>query len=438
MDVAYAVTAPRDLRGAAGRRRWAVVFAVAVVLGVASTLLDDGPLPVGPHVALALGTAAVVAAILLVRWGEAGPVAHVAPMLGLVALVGVERDLVADGSSVIPMAVLPVLWIALHGRRVEILVVLGADLVMLFVPALLLGPPQYPDGELRRAWLYAVVLAITGVVVSELVRAVRRREVDTAHVVGRLAALLDATGDLPLVGTDPDGKIEVFNAGAQRSLGYRAGEVIGHPYAMLLDGPDLARAAADRGVGTDELLKGLGAGAGLDTWTYRRRDGTTFPAEVTTSPITSAVGELQGYLAVAHDVSARVTAARRLERAREDLSRVAAAVRRVHVGDDVRHELVYAVRELVDAQDVHLIEPSDEDTLTVVRSTAARLSGFTFDRDPARWATARAWDGGVRQVVTDTADPPFGSSRRRWSAPGRARCCGSRCTTATGWWRSSS
>ncbi len=190
--------------------------------------------------------------------------------------------------------------------------------------------------------------------VSELVRAVRRRERDTAQVVGRLAALLDATGDLPLVGTDPDGLIEVFNAGAQRSLGYRASEVLGHPYAMLLDGAELARAAADRGVGTDELLQGLGARADLDTWTYRRRDGTTFPAEVTTSPITSADGELQGYLAVAHDVTARVTAARRLERAREDLSRVAAAVRRVHVGDDVRHELVHAARDLADAQDVHL------------------------------------------------------------------------------------
>ncbi len=407
MDVAYAVTAPRDLRGAAGRRRWSAVFAVAVVLGVAGTVLGDGPLPAGPYVGLGLGTLAVVAAVLVVRWGDAGPVAHIAPMVALVALVGAERHLVADGSSVTPLAVLPVLWIALHGRRREILVVLAADLLMLFGPALLLGAPRYPPDELRRAWLYVVVLVITGLVVSELVRAARRREGDTAQLVGRLAALLDATGDLPLVGTDPDGMIEVFNAGAQRSLGYRASEVIGHPYAMLLDGADLARAAAERGVGTDQLLQGLGALAGLDTWTYRRRDRTTFPAEVTTSPITSADGELQGYLAVAHDVTARVTAARRLERARDDLSRVAAAVRRVHVGDDVRHELVHAARELADAQDVHLIEPSDAETLTVVRSTSARLSGFVFDRDPARWATARAWEGGVRQVVADTASPPF-------------------------------
>jgi len=415
MDVLRVVTSPRDPWNAAGRRRWAVALAAAVLLGVVSAVLS-GPVATGSLAALdvlavlavlVLSTAAVVAGILLVRWGEAGPVAHVAPMLGLVLLVGFERHVVPDGGSITPLAVLPVLWIALHGRRGEVLVVLVADVLVLVLPVVLVGPPQYPDGELRRAGVSALVLVVTAVVVSGLERAVRRRERGTAQVLRQVGALLDATGELLVVGTDPDGVIEVFNVGAQRSLGYRPAEVLGRPYSVLLDGPDLARAAAEHGVGTDELLQGLGAGAGLPTWTYRRKDGSTFAAEVTTSPVRSVDGGLQGYVAVAHDVTAQLSAARRLERSRDDLSLVAAAVRRVQVGEDVREELVHAARELVDARDVHLVEPADAGTLAVVRSTSARATGLTFARDSTRWHAATVWEQGERAVVADTARPPF-------------------------------
>ncbi len=407
MDAPEFRHAPSDLREAVGRRRWAVALAAAVVLGVLSTVLDGPPVPPVPLVVLLTGTALVVLGVLLVRWGEASPVAQVAPLLGLVVLVGFERHVVVDGSSVTPLVVLPVLWIALHGRRPEVVTVLVAAVVVLVLPVVLAGPPQYPAGELRRAWLSVLVIVIGAAVVHELVRVVRRRERDTARALGRVGALLDATGDLPLVGTDPDGVIEVFNAGAQRSLGYRAAEVLGRPYAVLLDGAELARAAAEHGVGTDELLRGLGTGSGLETWTFRRKDGSTFPAEVTTSPVRSADGGLQGYLAVAHDVSARLSAARRLERARDDLSLVAAAVRRVQVGEDVREELVHAARELADAQQVHLVEPADGRTLAVVRSTAPRAAGVTFSRSSRDWHTASVWEQGERAVVADTASPPF-------------------------------
>ncbi|MGO9899874.1 MAG: PAS domain S-box protein [Solirubrobacteraceae bacterium] len=71
-----------------------------------------------------------------------------------------------------------------------------------------------------------------------------------ARVVrGQLGSALNAATECSFVGTDLDGKFTVFDAGAERMLGYRAEEMIGiHTPALIDDASEIAARAAELGI----------------------------------------------------------------------------------------------------------------------------------------------------------------------------------------------
>lgn len=136
-----------------------------------------------------------------------------------------------------------------------------------------------------------------------------------------LARLVDLAEDA-ILSVAADGRVVLFNRGAERTFGYAAAEVLGRPLEALLpdrfrtahpaqmrafaDGPVDARVMADR-----RRVFGL------------RKDGTEFPAEVTISRFREA-GEV--FLnAIVRDVTDRVRADEAIRALNHDLeARVAA------------------------------------------------------------------------------------------------------------------
>ena len=108
-----------------------------------------------------------------------------------------------------------------------------------------------------------------------------------------------------MVCVDADGRIALVNAQTERLFGYRRDELIGHPVEILV--PDQVRGLhpdhraaymADprpRPMGADIQLAG------------QRRDGTTFPAEVSLSAIDTDEGLL--VTAVIRDATERLAIA---------------------------------------------------------------------------------------------------------------------------------
>jgi len=120
----------------------------------------------------------------------------------------------------------------------------------------------------------------------------------------RFAGLLEAAPDA-MVCVDADGRIALVNAQTERLFGYGRDELVGQPVEMLV--PDAVRESHPghrAGYVADPAPRPMGAGMEL---AGRRRDGTTFPAEISLSAIDTELGILVS--AAVRDVTARRLAA---------------------------------------------------------------------------------------------------------------------------------
>jgi two-component system cell cycle sensor histidine kinase/response regulator CckA len=105
----------------------------------------------------------------------------------------------------------------------------------------------------------------------------------------RFAGLLEAAPDA-MVCVDADGRIILVNAQTERLFGYGRDELVGQPVELLV--PDAVRDAHPGhrgGYVADPTPRPMGTGMDL---AGRRRDGTTFPAEISLSAIDTEQGIL--------------------------------------------------------------------------------------------------------------------------------------------------
>jgi diguanylate cyclase (GGDEF)-like protein/PAS domain S-box-containing protein len=123
-----------------------------------------------------------------------------------------------------------------------------------------------------------------------------------------------------VVSVDASGRIAQFNPAAERTFGYRAGELVGEPFVMLLaagcHGP--YRLQVDRLFSSEDAAN---AGRTIE-FVGRRKDGTEFPLELCL--VTWRAGEGSLYTCIVRDISEREEVARERE---ELLRRVEAMAR---------------------------------------------------------------------------------------------------------------
>ncbi|HTT52435.1 MAG TPA: ATP-binding protein [Streptosporangiaceae bacterium] len=134
-------------------------------------------------------------------------------------------------------------------------------------------------------------------------------------------AFVDAAPDA-LVCVAPSGRITLVNAQTERLFGYRRQELEGELVEVLV--PEAARAVHARqraGYVADPVPRPMGAGLQL---TGRRRDGSTFPAEISLSAIDTGDGTL--IAAAVRDVTQRRRQQDELERANRNLASFAYSI----------------------------------------------------------------------------------------------------------------
>ena len=144
-----------------------------------------------------------------------------------------------------------------------------------------------------------------GLLISAAVRDVTRQR----HADVRFRGLLEAAPDATVC-VDESGRIVLVNAQAERLFGYPREELAGQPIEILV--PDASKAVHSglrAGYAADPQPRQIGAGLDLSG---RRRDGTTFPAEIALSALDADQGLL---------VSAAVRDVTEQRQARDDLMR---------------------------------------------------------------------------------------------------------------------
>jgi diguanylate cyclase (GGDEF)-like protein len=184
----------RDASAVHGRLGLDSGFLVAYLLCVAIVLFL---LPVGGKTEWAeIAPALALQLIIAIFLGLSPRDRHLHPsaaILGIVAYVlsvALLRDGAGPTSGYGPLVLLPVVWAALQGRRVELGVAVVGVAAVYFLPTLLIGAPSYPSGGWRAGLLLAVLAAATGFAIMHLLE----RVVRLVHRLEELASRDELTG----------------------------------------------------------------------------------------------------------------------------------------------------------------------------------------------------------------------------------------------------
>lgn len=134
-----------------------------------------------------------------------------------------------------------------------------------------------------------------------------------------LAALFEAS-PLPMVAVDQELFVRAWNPAAERTFGWRAGEISGGSISAFLPpaSRDPFRRLAARCLAGETLTDVQGHPA--------RKDGTSLDVSVSMAPLYDARGNVSGLVSIIHDITGRQRAEEELRSSRERLRAMSARV----------------------------------------------------------------------------------------------------------------
>jgi diguanylate cyclase (GGDEF)-like protein/PAS domain S-box-containing protein len=146
-------------------------------------------------------------------------------------------------------------------------------------------------------------------------------------------AVLEASTHVSIIATDLQGVIRIFNAGAERMLGYSAEEMVGKctPAIFHLEsevssrGGELSRRFGRRIEGFDVFVEYARHGTHEEReWTYVRRDGGHLTVNLVVTAQRDSQGDVTGFLGIATDITRRKQTEAELRYMSEHLTALAA------------------------------------------------------------------------------------------------------------------
>ena len=136
---------------------------------------------------------------------------------------------------------------------------------------------------------------------------------DLANAHLQLKSVFNSATQVGIIATDLEGKITIFNPGAERMLGYSSDEILGKESDVFHLESEVKQRAS-------ELSKELGRSiGGFDTyvalaklggyaekeWTYIRKDGSQLTVDSAVTATRDTSGEITGFLGIALDITQR-------------------------------------------------------------------------------------------------------------------------------------
>jgi PAS domain S-box-containing protein len=198
----------------------------------------------------------------------------------------------------------------------------------------------------------------------------RLRHPDDLRRTVALQNAIFSSAHFSCIATDASGVIQIFNAGAERMLGYTAAEVVNRITPAALHDHDevVQRAAAltlEFGIpiepGFEALVfKARRAIEDVYELTKVRKDGTRFPAVVSVTALRDPLDEIIGYLLIGGDNAARHEAEQE----------------RLGIEQRLRDQQFYT-RSLIESNIDALMTTDPDGVITDVNRQAEMLTGFT-------------------------------------------------------------
>jgi len=181
------------------------------------------------------------------------------------------------------------------------------------------------------------------------------REVGSA---AHLRSILETVPDAMVI-IDEQGRIISFSKAAERLFGFAEAELLGENVSTLMPSPDRERhdgyleryktTGEKRIIGIGRLVSG------------RRRDGTTFPMELSVGEAT--IGDERVFTGFVRDLSERQEYEKKLHNLQDELAHVSRVTAMGTLATSIAHELnqpLTAIANYVETASAMLAEPSDE------------------------------------------------------------------------------
>jgi PAS domain S-box-containing protein len=244
---------------------------------------------------------------------------------GLLTLGTTFAVFLSTNAPLVIFAVMPMFaWHAFRGTLREATVLLtltgvtGTTLTMLQIgPIYALGTRYGLQPELANGVLQ-LFLVDCGLILLPLSVMVTQQRISASRAdteSERLRRLVQSATGTAIIATGQNGRIVLFNPGAEAMLGYDAEEVIGqlpdafHPADELRRQASRLRALPNF---SDICRASIAAGESNQLWRVVRKDGEERTMRMTLTAVPGERGELTGYLATAEDVTEREDAQRAL------------------------------------------------------------------------------------------------------------------------------
>jgi signal transduction histidine kinase len=160
-------------------RRTAPFLAIAL-LAFAAVPISSQPLNEPPVIAAAVLLAAIAAAVFFVPWHRLPPYATAVPPITYFLVVALLVQSAGGGpSGYVPLALLPIFWLALYGTRSELAIAMVAAFSMFVAPLVFIHDRAYSEADLRAALLWMAISLVVGFTAQGLVRKVREGAAET-------------------------------------------------------------------------------------------------------------------------------------------------------------------------------------------------------------------------------------------------------------------
>ena len=284
----------------------------------------------------ALSIAATIGAFILRAPHLPPRAAMVIPLIGILAVGCLRAGTGGTASIFTIMMALPVISLGVEPGRLPMLLGGPVTVFALLLPVIH-DPNTFANGQWSRLFYVPIIMGLICLSANELTRRLRSRvravkqlqreqelllaaAQDHADITSaastllrestnQLASVIDAVTEQSIIATDRTGRIEVFNAGAQKMLRVAAHDAIGRSITAFHVSAELV---VDDSVGEpgrsvspfSALVAGVKAGAPrLGDWTYVARDGHEIRVQVAVTSRSDAGNEIDGFLFVATDVT---------------------------------------------------------------------------------------------------------------------------------------